>query len=53
MVDQGLTAEERALMLSRSAPTFAAALTEALAKHGPDAQIAVIPDGPNVLAQVK
>ena len=53
MIDQGLTAEERAMMLSRSAPTFAAALDEALAKHGPDAKIAVIPDGPNVLAQVK
>ena len=52
MIDRGLTDEERSLMLPKSSPTFAAALEAAFAKHGRDARIAVIPDGPNVLAQV-
>ncbi|MFH0981174.1 MAG: nickel-dependent lactate racemase [Planctomycetota bacterium] len=52
LVDRGLSAEERAIMLPRSAPSFEAALEAAFAKHGRDARIAVIPDGPNVLAQV-
>lgn len=53
MIDGGLTDEERAMMLPRSAATFESALASALDRHGPDATIAVIPDGPNVLAQVE
>ena len=53
LIDDGLTEEERSMMLPQSAATFEAALEAALAKHGRDARIAVIPDGPNVLAQVK
>ncbi|MCP4594282.1 MAG: nickel-dependent lactate racemase [bacterium] len=52
LVDRGLSEDERALLLPKSAPSFESALESALARHGPDARIAVIPDGPNVLAQL-
>ena len=53
MIDRGLTDEEHSIILPRSAPTFEAALASAFARHGPDARIAAIPDGPNVLAQLE
>jgi len=53
LIDRGLTDEERAIMLPQGAVSFEAALESALARHGREATIAVIPDGPNVLAQVE
>ncbi|MCK4658987.1 MAG: nickel-dependent lactate racemase [Phycisphaerae bacterium] len=53
LIDEGLTTEERGISLPRRAASFEEALDWALAKHGPTATIAVIPDGPNVLAQAE
>lgn len=52
LVDAGLTSEERGLLLHPATPSFEEALSSALARHGPEPAIAVIPAGPNVLAQV-
>ncbi len=53
LVDGGLTAEERSLLLHPATDSFEEALSDALARHGSEATIAVIPKGPNVLAQVE
>jgi len=52
VVSHGLPAETLDRLFVRSAPTVEAAVSDALAKHGPNATIAVIPKGPYVLAQV-
>lgn len=52
MVDRGLSGDDRTLILPKSADSFAAALESAWQRHGRGARIAVIPDGPNVLATV-
>lgn len=52
LVDGGLTPEQRRLLLHPAGASFEEALSMALARHGADARIAVIPQGPNVLARV-
>jgi nickel-dependent lactate racemase len=52
MVSQGMQSEVLDTLFVRSAPTVEAALDDALEQYGPEAQIAVIPKGPYVLAQV-
>ncbi len=52
LVDGALTAEQRKLLLHPSTSSFEEALCKAFERHGPDAEIAVIPSGPNVLARV-
>jgi len=52
LVDGGLTEQQRGLLMHPAGPSFDEALTRALARHGPEASLAVIPKGPNVLAQV-
>ncbi|NPV47879.1 MAG: nickel-dependent lactate racemase [Armatimonadetes bacterium] len=49
-VSTGLPAEVQRDLFVEPFPTVEAAVTEALTHHGPDAQIAVIPEGPYVLA---
>ncbi len=53
LVDGGLSDDQRSLLLHQATPSFKEALSAALARHGPSAQVAVIPKGPNVLAQVR
>jgi len=52
LVDGGLTPEQRGCLLHPAGDSFEEALSAALARHGLDARIAVIPAGPNVLAGV-
>ena len=53
LVDGGLTDEQRSSLLVKSTNNFDEALNDALNCHGPDAKIAVIPQGPYVLPKVK
>jgi len=52
IVSDGLPAETLHRLFVHSAPTVEAAVADSLAEYGPTAQIAVIPKGPYVLAQV-
>lgn len=52
MVSDGLPADALNRLFVRSAPSVEQAVAEALAAHGEQATIAVIPKGPYVLAQV-
>lgn len=52
MVSDGLPPEVLTGLFVQAAPSVEAAVEEALAAHGPDATIAVIPKGPYVLAQL-
>jgi hypothetical protein len=52
VVTDGLAAEVVRTLLVRAAPTAEAALEEALARHGSTARVAVLPQGPYVLATV-
>ena len=52
MVSDGLTSEEIERLFVRSCASVEQAVDEALAHHGPDARIAVMPEGPYVAAQV-
>ncbi|HAY82614.1 MAG TPA: hypothetical protein DCY79_22635 [Planctomycetaceae bacterium] len=52
IVTDGLPAETIDRLFVDSAPSVEAAVEEALQEHGPNAEIAVIPKGPYVLAQV-
>jgi nickel-dependent lactate racemase len=52
-VDAGLTPEQRSVLMHPATESFEEALADALARHGPEATIAVIPKGPSVLAQVE
>jgi lactate racemase len=52
MVSDGLPPEVLNGLFVQAAPSVEAAVEEALAAHGPDATIAVIPKGPYVLAQL-
>lgn len=52
LVSDGLPAATLARLFVDSAPTVEAAVADALAKHGPQATLAVIPKGPYVLAAV-
>ncbi len=52
MVSDGLPSDVLASLFVQSAPTVEEAVREALERHGPAAEIAVIPKGPYVLAQV-
>jgi nickel-dependent lactate racemase len=53
MVSDGMPAATIDKLFVESAASVEQAVDEALQRHGPDAQIAVIPKGPYVLAQVK
>lgn len=52
LVSHGLSAEVLDGLFVESAPSVEAAVAASLAEYGPTAQIAVIPKGPYVLAQV-
>ena len=52
VVTDGLPPETLARLLVNSAPSVESAVADALAKHGQDATIAVIPEGPYVIAEV-
>jgi nickel-dependent lactate racemase len=52
VVSDGLPAETLSRLFVESAPSVEAAVAECLAQYGPDATIAVIPDGPYVIAEV-
>lgn len=52
IVTQGLPAETLRGLFVESAPSIEQAVADSLAEYGPQAQIAVIPKGPYVLAQV-
>jgi nickel-dependent lactate racemase len=52
VVTDGLSPEVLSGLFVESSPTVEAALAESLARHGPDATIAVIPKGPYVIAGV-
>ena len=52
VVSDGLPAETLNQLFVEAVPTVEQAIDQALAEHGPDATIAVIPKGPYVLAQV-
>jgi lactate racemase len=52
MVSDGLPADVLNSLFVRAAQSVEAAVDDALAEHGPDATIAVIPKGPYVLAQL-
>ncbi len=49
VVSDGLSKEQQALAQVPVRPTLEAALEEALARHGKDARVAVIPEGPYVI----
>ncbi len=53
MVSDGITPDVLNTLFVQSAVTVEDAVRDALEKHGDDAQIAVIPKGPYVLAQVE
>jgi len=52
IVSDGMPLETLRSLFVEAAPTVEQAVEEALREHGPQAQIAVIPKGPYVLAQV-
>lgn len=52
VVSDGLPAGELERLFVESAPTVEQAVADSLAEYGPGAQVAVIPKGPYVLAQV-
>jgi nickel-dependent lactate racemase len=52
VVTDGLPAETLAGLFVDPAPSIESAVADALAEHGPLATIAVIPEGPYVLAEV-
>ena len=52
LVSGGLSAEVLDGLFVESAPSVEAAVAASLAEYGPAAEIAVIPKGPYVLAQV-
>ncbi|MDX1944427.1 MAG: nickel-dependent lactate racemase, partial [Pirellulaceae bacterium] len=52
IVSHGLSADTLNGLFVESAPSIEAAVADSLAEYGPAAQIAVIPKGPYVLAQV-
>lgn len=52
IVTQGLPAETLQGLFVESAPSIEQAVGDSLAEYGPQAKIAVIPKGPDVLAQV-
>jgi len=52
MVSDGLSAETLDGLFVQSSPSVEQALAESLDEYGPDAEVAVIPKGPYVLAQV-
>jgi len=52
VVSDGLSPATIDGLFVRSAPSFEAAVADALREYGPEARIAVIPKGPYVLAQV-
>jgi nickel-dependent lactate racemase len=52
MFTDGLPAETLNQLFVESTPSIEQALSDALAEHGEDAKVAVIPEGPYVLAQV-
>jgi nickel-dependent lactate racemase len=51
VVSDGLPAETLSRLFVESAPSVEAAVAECLARYGPDATIAVIPEGPYVMAE--
>jgi lactate racemase len=53
LVTDGLPAETLRRLFVQPAATVEAAVAESLAEHGPDATIAVIPEGPYVVAEVR
>jgi nickel-dependent lactate racemase len=53
LVSSGLTPEAASGLLVTSAPTVAAGLADALPRYGPQPHIAVLPEGPYVLATVR
>ena len=52
VVSDGLSPETLRRLFVEPAPSVEAAVADALAEHGPEATIAVIPDGPYVLAEL-
>ncbi len=52
VVADGLTGEALSRLFVESAPSVEAAVAEGLAEYGPDATIAVIPEGPYVIAEL-
>jgi nickel-dependent lactate racemase len=52
LVSDGLSAETLRSLYVEPSPTVEQAVADALAEHGPDAKIAVIPKGPYVVAEV-
>lgn len=52
LVTEGLSAQQVRKLYIDYAPSVEAAVTEALARYGPDATIAVVPKGPYVLAEL-
>ncbi|MDD4890924.1 MAG: nickel-dependent lactate racemase [Phycisphaerae bacterium] len=51
IAESKLTPDQRAKLWVRSTDNFSQALSVALARHGPDATIAVLPQGPYVLVE--
>jgi lactate racemase len=52
-VSEGLSEETFNRLFVDSAPTVEQAIQRSLAKHGPDAKIAIVPKGPYVLTQLQ
>jgi len=52
VASDGLPAETLRRLFVESAPTVEAAVAAALAEYGPSARIAVIPEGPYIIAEV-
>lgn len=52
VVTDGLPADSLSQFFVTPSPSVEAALDDAMQKHGPDASIAVIPDGPYVMAEL-
>ena len=52
VVTDGLPPETLRRLFVEPAPSVEAAVAEALAEHGPDATVAVIPKGPYVIAEL-
>jgi lactate racemase len=53
VVSDGLSEDTLRKMFVDAAPSVEAALAAALAEHGPDASVVVIPEGPYVIAEVE
>ncbi len=52
VVSDGLAPETLRRLFVEPAPSVEAAVADSLAEYGPDATIAVIPDGPYVMAEL-